>query len=260
MKFVELTIIATCILGIFSVLGLSYIHIAPSYAEATALPAEAAVAAVIKADVPAADVLVITSISSTSEAVATTSNEETKRPSAAISPKTRPTAKPAVTKTISPTSQPAAIARPKPTPTVTPAGGYSLTTVNRQIHSRTNTARSQKGLATLSVDPTLAAIAQSRSEDMIKNNYFAHASTLSCDIACRFAKLNYVTLTYGENLAEYEKYQTLSENELAATILHMWLNSPSHRANLLSPKYNREGIGVAAKNDRVVVTVIFSAQ
>ncbi len=77
---------------------------------------------------------------------------------------------------------------------------------------------------------------------------------------CRFEDLEFVTLSFGENLGEYEGYQSMSEDELAETMIDKWLKSPRHRANLLSKDFNRQGIGVSAKNGRVVLTVIFTKQ
>lgn len=134
--------------------------------------------------------------------------------------------------------------------------GYSLTEVRKQIHSRSNTARANNNLASLSLDSTLASIAQKRSEDMITKNYFSHTSPSGCDLICRFEGLGYSA--YGENLAEYYEFDTMTEPQLVATFITMWLKSPSHRRNLLSSDFSHEGVGVAIKGNRIVVTVTFA--
>ena len=40
--------------------------------------------------------------------------------------------------------------------------------------------------------------------------------------------------------------------------LNAWLNSPSHRANILRAQYNKIGVGMIENGDRRVVTTVFS--
>lgn len=127
------------------------------------------------------------------------------------------------------------------------------------IHSLTNAAREQNNLADLTFDTRFSALAKERSQDMINQNYFSHTSLSGCDLHCRFANSNYKTLTWGENLAESTSYNMLSTQELADMFMESWLRSSGHRDNLLSKKFTHEGIGVAIKGNRVVVTVIFAA-
>jgi uncharacterized protein YkwD len=136
---------------------------------------------------------------------------------------------------------------------------YSLEQVANFIHSRSNIARSQNNLPPLLYDETLARIANERSTDMVKNNYFSHTAPDGCDLSCRFKKTAYPSLTMGENLAEFSDYTTLEESELAQNFVNDWIDSATHRKNLLSKVFTREGIGVAIKNNRIVVTVIFAA-
>lgn len=135
---------------------------------------------------------------------------------------------------------------------------YSLATLEKQIHSRTNINRSQNNLPALQSDAGLAAVALAHSEDMLTENYFSHTDSSECDLSCRAARLPYQTANLGENLAQYTPYQAFSESELAGTFLDMWLKSTEHRDHLFSSTYTREGIGVAIKGDRIVVTVLFA--
>lgn len=168
--------------------------------------------------------------------------------------KAPPTAKP-TTAVVTTKTTPAPKTKAVTPSTLPSQGGYSLTEVRKQIHSRTNTARANNNLGSLSTDGTLTSIAQKRSEDMIAKNYFSHTSPGGCDLVCRFEGLSYSA--YGENLAEYYEFSSLTESELAATFINMWLKSTGHRRNLLSSGLTREGVGVAMKGNRVVVTVVF---
>lgn len=135
---------------------------------------------------------------------------------------------------------------------------YSFGKLASNLHTRTNIARSQNKLSHFTYDEALAKLATKRSADMAVHNYFSHTSPDGCDLGCRFKKAEYVTLSYGENLAEYSDYETLSESNLAESFINMWLESDNHRKNLLSKDYTNEGIGVAVNGKRIIVTIIFA--
>ena len=137
---------------------------------------------------------------------------------------------------------------------------YSLETLSSNIHSRTNISRSQNHLPSLTYDKTLAQLAELRSEDMVKHDYFSHTTPEKCDLGCRFKASSYISLSWGENLAEFSDYSAQSETELAKIFMDKWIASSEHRDNLFSKDYNREGVGVAIKDKRIVVTVIFAKQ
>lgn len=197
-----------------------------------------------------------TSSASSTEAATNSSNRaEQKNEVITRTTKVPPTAKPTpaiVTIKTTPAS------KGKAASPISSQSGYSLSEVRKQVHSRTNTARANNNLDSLSSDSTLASIAQKRSDDMAARNYFSHTSPSGCDLTCRFEGLGYSA--YGENLAEYYEFNTMTEPELVATFISMWLNSPSHRRNLLSSDFNREGVGVSIKGNRIVVAVTFAKQ
>ncbi len=127
------------------------------------------------------------------------------------------------------------------------------------LHSRTNITRAKNNRTELSFDTSLSALAKERSEEMIRDNYFSHTSPDGCNLQCRLSNSGYETLSWGENLAESTSYQMLSNAELADMFMQSWLKSSNHRDNVLSKKFTRQGIGVAHKDGRIVVTVIFAA-
>jgi len=143
----------------------------------------------------------------------------------------------------------------KVVPPPTPSQPADLVTI---LHSLSNTSRGQRNLADLTFDTKLSALAKERSQEMIDQHYFSHTSPDGCDLRCRFTNANYETFSWGENLAESTSYQMLSNRELAEMFMESWLKSSGHRDNLLSAKFTHEGIGVAVKSGRVVVTVIFA--
>lgn len=105
-----------------------------------------------------------------------------------------------------------------------------------------NEARIQNNLNPLVPSQNLMDLAKSRSGDMIARNYFSHYSPEGNRVGC------------GENLAECNLDIT------PEMILNAWLNSPTHRDNILYPIYKNIGIGIAGNNDTRIVTILFSSR
>lgn len=135
---------------------------------------------------------------------------------------------------------------------------YDVRKLSDSIQVLTNDSRTKNDLPSLTLDATLTKLAIDRSKDMITNNYFSHTSQSGCDLTCRFRSVDFVTYYWGENLAQSTGYDLESESETAQTFLNGWLNSKSHRENILSANYTRQGVGVATKGDRLVLTVLFA--
>ncbi len=98
-----------------------------------------------------------------------------------------------------------------------------------------NQERTSRGLHALQMDPKLQEVARAHCKDMFKNGYFAHNSL---DGKTPFDRMHNAGITFlvaGENLA-------LAPN---VDIAHNGLmNSPGHRANILTPEFGKVGIGV----------------
>lgn len=100
----------------------------------------------------------------------------------------------------------------------------------------TNQERARNNLGSLSVNNDLTKAAQLKAEDILANQYFAHTSPTGLTPWYWFDKIGYNFLSAGENLAIH----FTDSNELE----NAWLNSPGHRANIVSGKYTE--IGIAA--------------
>ncbi|MDD5415853.1 MAG: CvpA family protein [Candidatus Daviesbacteria bacterium] len=98
-----------------------------------------------------------------------------------------------------------------------------------------NKERVSRGIRALVFDVKLRDIARSHSEDMFKRGYFSHYSPEGQTVADRALNAGVDFLVIGENLAYAPSV------ELAGQGL---MNSPGHRANILSADYGRIGIGV----------------
>jgi uncharacterized protein YkwD len=102
-----------------------------------------------------------------------------------------------------------------------------------------NQERAAQGLWLLKYDSGLKEVGRLHSADMFKRGYFSHYTPERTDVGDRVesAGINFVVV--GENLAFAP----------SLPIAHQGLmNSPGHRANILSRDYHRIGIGVAVSS------------
>ncbi len=98
-----------------------------------------------------------------------------------------------------------------------------------------NKERLNQGLNALVMDFEIREVARAHSRDMFNRSYFSHINPDGLDPFDRMKAGGIEFTAAGENLA------LAPDVELAHTGL---MNSPGHRANILSPDFNRVGIGV----------------
>lgn len=113
-----------------------------------------------------------------------------------------------------------------------------------------NQARDLQGITNLQENSQLDAVAQDKLNDMIKNNYFAHTSPQGINPWYWFQKEGYDYKYAGENLAINF---TSSEDQQKA-----WMDSTTHRQNILNPNYQQIGVAVGAgeiDNQAGIITV-----
>jgi uncharacterized protein YkwD len=160
----------------------------------------------------------------------------------------------------------------KPQPRIAPER------LEKSIHALINRERAARGLKPLGWDPKLGAIARGHSVDMAKRSYFAHATPEGANFDARYTEARYkcfvpvgdVVHGGAENIARddvWAKITTLgdrkyydwhSEDELAKRTVDGWMKSPGHRANILTPHWAHEGLGVTVTRDlKVYVTEDF---
>lgn len=101
----------------------------------------------------------------------------------------------------------------------------------------TNGDRREEDLGTLTVSPLLVAAAQAKANDMAEKGYFAHTSPDGRDSWTWFRDAGYKFSYAGENLAV-----NFSDS---ADVEEAWMDSPTHRANILNGKFTEIGIATA---------------
>jgi len=114
--------------------------------------------------------------------------------------------------------------------------GYSSEITISKVLDQTNTERVKLGLKSLTFNSTLSKSAQLKADDMFTNNYWAHTSPEGKSPWDFFNNAGYEYSVAGENLAK-DFYDTEG-------LLKAWMNSPTHRENIINPKYQEIGIGV----------------
>lgn len=107
-----------------------------------------------------------------------------------------------------------------------------------------NQIRAQAGLAPLRFNGRLSGAARKHSREMVRRHYFAHASAHGTSPFARMFATHYVPRNaswwLGENIAWGSS--TLGE---PGEIVHAWMHSPPHRANILNGHFRDIGIGIA---------------
>jgi len=142
--------------------------------------------------------------------------------------------------------------------TSAPVVGTFAQQVITLLHTYTNAARTEHGLAPLAYDAALAKSAQSYSEAMIEKQFLSHTDPSGCDFTCRFAKSRYVAFWWGENIAQWKATYDPTALEVAEYMMREWLKSDGHRENILSEHYTAEGIGIDQADGEIIVTVHFA--
>ncbi len=138
------------------------------------------------------------------------------------------------------------------TNTTTTTTKVSMSENEQIIFNLINNARTKKGLSKLTAGVSLTKLAGLKSDDMVNKEYFSHTSPTYGD---PFKMLTNNKVEYkvaGENIAG---------NPSLEDAVNSWLNSETHKANILSNSYNYVGVGVT-KSDiyGYVISVMFIGQ
>lgn len=124
-----------------------------------------------------------------------------------------------------------------------------------QIITITNAKRQTQGLAPLSTNPFLSRAAAAKLSDMFANDYWAHTSPTGKTPWSFITASGYRYLFAGENLA-----RDFSDPQ---SVVEAWMNSPSHRNNILDKNFKEIGVAVESGKlngrEGVLVVQMFGA-
>ncbi len=118
---------------------------------------------------------------------------------------------------------------------------YATEMSQTTLLSATNNQRSANGRKPLTLNTKLSQAAQAKANDMVARNYWSHNTPDGQEPWVFFANAGYQYIKAGENLA----YGFLTSSEAVTG----WMNSPSHRENLLDADFSEVGFGFANGND-----------
>ncbi len=114
--------------------------------------------------------------------------------------------------------------------------GYAANISVSEVVDLTNQKRIEHGVNALTTNELLTEAARRKGEDMLAKDYWAHVSPDGTEPWAFFDNVGYVYRYAGENLAR--------DFSNAQSAVDAWMASPSHRENLLSPKYQEIGVAV----------------
>jgi len=114
---------------------------------------------------------------------------------------------------------------------------YATNASITDLLQETNNQRVQQGVGALALNNQLSQAAQTKATDMATRDYWAHVTPDGKQPWQFMSDAGYAYVLAGENLA-------YGFDTSAATIAG-WMNSPSHRENLLRDGYKDVGFGIA---------------
>lgn len=129
--------------------------------------------------------------------------------------------------------------------------GKSTTISIRELADKTNEVRTQNKLQALTIDERLNTAAQNKADDMIKNNYWSHESPTGVTPWHWIDQAGFSYDVAGENLAK--NYSDASE------VMSAWLDSETHRQNILNQKFTSMGFAVSDGVINAKITTIIVA-
>jgi len=134
--------------------------------------------------------------------------------------------------------------------------GYASSIPPEQVISLTNQKRQSSGLQPLEFNTTLSQAAEAKGRDMLAKGYWAHVAPDGTEPWKFFVDVGYKYKYAGENLAR--------DFSNPASAVEAWMASPSHRENMLSPKYKDIGVAVVEGNlagvDTTIVVQLFGTR
>jgi uncharacterized YkwD family protein/spore coat assembly protein SafA len=109
--------------------------------------------------------------------------------------------------------------------------------LEQQVIDLVNRQRASAGLTQLKANWELSRVARYKSQDMINKKYFAHESPTYGSPFRMMETFGIKFSAAGENIAYGQK--------TPAEVMKSWMNSPGHKANIMSAVYNEIGVGAA---------------
>jgi uncharacterized protein YkwD len=124
-----------------------------------------------------------------------------------------------------------------------------LSRIERQVHQYVNQERLSNGLHELKWSNQISMEARRHATNIAAGNFFAHEDPLRGDVDLRLNKSGIDWQRCAENLYEG------NFGDPAKAAVKAWLHSPGHRKNMMDSMFNEAGVGVAQRQDGVIIIV-----
>ena len=133
----------------------------------------------------------------------------------------------------------------------------SASRVEARAFELMNAQRIANGLQSLQWDEQIIALARTHSQSMAEGKYFSHKDPSGGYIDSRASKLGIFNwMSIGENIAFMKGYE-----DPASMAVEKWMQSTSHKKNILSGQWRDSAIGVAVADDgSIYFTQVFIAK
>ncbi|PND18096.1 hypothetical protein CN934_29680 [Ensifer sp. MMN_5] len=128
-----------------------------------------------------------------------------------------------------------------------------------QALSLVNAARKQHGLNPLQSTEILNSAAQAHAQDMLQRNYYSHTSPEGETISDRYRDRGGSRWKkVAENIARCIGCPAVPSASRVADLQDGWMNSPSHRQNILAKGLESFGFGIIGESDRQFAVQTFA--
>ena len=133
----------------------------------------------------------------------------------------------------------------------------SANAVETRTFELMNAQRQAIGLPLLQWDEQIVALARSHSESMAADKYFSHKDPSGGYVDSRASKLGIFNwMAIGENIAFMKGH-----DDPASMAVEKWMQSTSHKKNILSNQWRDSAIGIAVAADGAIYfTQVFIAK
>lgn len=105
----------------------------------------------------------------------------------------------------------------------------------KNILELVNSARATAGVGKVTYSEELAKVAMDKAKDMVENGYFSHQSKI---YGTPFEMMR----SYG--ISFKAAAENIAGNQTVERAFYSWMESDSHKANIVNPEYDEMGVGV----------------
>lgn len=127
--------------------------------------------------------------------------------------------------------------------------------INKEVFKLINIERKKSNLSALVWSDDILKYSTAKSKDMAKNNYFGHYDLNGKYTYDYMREDGVYYTTWAENIITAMNSKDV--NSIAQEMVTRWMNSPGHKANILSTSVNTSAVGVFVSEKGIYGTQIF---